>query len=218
MTKKYKVRLEGSSVVIGRTKASKGATPRAEFEKLFKEGLQAATPRGRIARWRPLADKFGAGQLLDAAEALIDRRGSLTPEGLEVLIDDGERFTIRFDLLLERVISKIKDRSNEETVVPLAADAVETQEGRSAGGRNSWGWSADERKIRNEAIQTAINRLCLVRGLTYKAAREYISKKFWEIDEIKARFTEAKTDDMGKELSISAEQIRAFTIKPDKNA
>jgi hypothetical protein len=74
------------------------------------EVFKAASPKGRIATWRPHADRLGvACELLDQAEALLDGDGNATDPN-------------RFDALMVRAELSIERAQNESLdVYGLAA-------------------------------------------------------------------------------------------------
>lgn len=72
-----------------------------EMAEIGKAMQEALSPRGRIRRWREHADRLNvAGDLLDAAEALMDERGTV------------ERID-RFDALLAQAEISIERAQNE---------------------------------------------------------------------------------------------------------
>jgi hypothetical protein len=81
------------------------------------EVFKAASPKGRIATWRPHADRLGvACELLDQAEALLDGDGNATDRN-------------RFDALMVRAKLSIERAQNESLdVYGLAASRASHSE------------------------------------------------------------------------------------------
>lgn len=78
-----------------------------EFAALM-EILEAATPKGRIAKWKPHAERLQVGlDDLYAAEDLIDDHGTVSNMD-------------RFDLCLTRAVEAIEIAQAEKTIVPEA--------------------------------------------------------------------------------------------------
>ncbi len=96
--RKYKARLEGSGIIVPRVKSD-------SMEDL-KRTLQSWN-RDRVARWRPLAEKYEAGYLLDQAEALLDDHGQ-------------PKDAARFGWIMDRAELKIVKAANEKELIPLA--------------------------------------------------------------------------------------------------
>ena len=68
------------------------------------EALERATPRGRVKRWRPHADRLSvAGDLLNEAESLIDDQGN---------VENMDRFTLlmaQIEIIIERAQNEALD-------------------------------------------------------------------------------------------------------------
>lgn len=68
------------------------------------EALQEATPRGRVKRWRPHAERLNvAGDLLNEAESLIDDQGN---------VENMDRFTLlmaQIEITIERAQNEALD-------------------------------------------------------------------------------------------------------------
>jgi hypothetical protein len=156
-TKRTQARRVGSAFVNEQISIDLKKSKAGDLEALV-ESLQAASPRGRVAKWKPHAERLGVGlDHLAKAERLIDGTG-------EVL--DLETFSHH----MAYAQNEIELAQVEETFVPLAVDAVETKKQRSESGKNSHGMRAADRRKRNEWIQSEINRLCLERGFSFKRA------------------------------------------------
>lgn len=126
------------------TKRTKGRIGPFEVERIessdidaLHESLSAASPRGRIRRWRPHAERLGvAGGLLNEAETLMDDRGAV--EEMD-----------RFDALLAQAQLEIERAQNE--TLDLYGNA-----GRLARGQRD---KANKRWANNQQVTNAITRI-----------------------------------------------------------
>jgi hypothetical protein len=129
----------------------------------FTKMLEANSERGRIAKWKPHAERLGVGlDDLAEAESLIDDRGRVAD------ID-------RFDLHLTRARADIDLEQVEKTFVPLAVYGQEAKRDRSRGGADSHGLNAPDRRRRNVWIVSEVARL-RAKGLSQKRACDIVSK------------------------------------------
>lgn len=94
-----------------------GETTREIKDALF-ESCMAASPRGRVQKWRLHAERLGVGiEDLREAESLIDDRGNV--ENLD-----------RFDRCMAQARLKIEIAQSDETYVPRVARDVKIEMGR----------------------------------------------------------------------------------------
>lgn len=129
----------------------------------LKESLQAASPRGRIEKWKPHAERLQvAPDDLREAESLIDAEGSVAD-------------TDRFNLCMARVVHAIDLSQIEATVTPEATEMQRTRATRAQGGHNSHGLERSERLERNRKIQLEIDRLCAQAHLSYNSAIRHVA-------------------------------------------
>ena len=132
----------------------------------LKDSLQAASPRGRIEKWKPHAERLQVGlDDLREAESLIDAEGSVADMG-------------RFDLCILRVVHAVDLAQIEATITPEATEMQRTRAYRSHGGDNSHGLEKSERLERNRKIQLEIDRLCAQAHLSYNSAIRHVVKEF----------------------------------------
>lgn len=116
MVKKYKARIKGTAALVPRVS---GDQKSEEGRTALIEALQAAGPRGDINRWRPLANKVGAGiEKLAEAESLIDNLGNVSSDNLPL-----------FKKLFNEARQEIALESNEITVIPLAKKGQKFNDG-----------------------------------------------------------------------------------------
>jgi hypothetical protein len=88
----------------------------------MQEGITAASPRGRIAKWRPHAERLGCGlDALREAEALID--------GSTGTVANYDRFC-RF---LSDAVRAIEAAQVQETIIPAAVRGIAFTEGKDKG-------------------------------------------------------------------------------------
>lgn len=113
----------------------------AESISATKDMLSAASPQGRVQKWKAHAERLGAGlEDLRAAESLIDGRGHVAE------ID-------RFDLYLSRAVHAIDLAQMEEKIVPMAFDYHLHQSKIAARPRATGGMMPQEREERNRRIR-----------------------------------------------------------------
>jgi|GEM_PF-6887769 len=142
--------------------------PRPKDIKEIEKALKGGSPRARIEKWRPHAERLKAGlDHLAMAEALIGKDGHIK----------NYANMIEFDICLSRSIREIENVQLEESVIPMARYGVKTKEERRQGGQNSHEMSAEDRSERNKKIQSEIDRLCRL-GRTFRSARVIIGKSF----------------------------------------
>lgn len=100
----------------------------AEDFQTFSGMLEAATPRGRVATWRPHAERLGvAVDLLDQAASLIDDKG-----------DTGDRFW-QFDALVTQAVAHIVEAQNvASNVYGHAADGAKYVKRQRDTGMRRW--------------------------------------------------------------------------------
>jgi len=130
-----------------------------------KEILSAATPRGRIAKWKGHAERLAVGleEILEA-ECLIDNRGKVSDMNL-------------FDLLLSRAVHKIDLAQNEKTIIPIAVIGKKhsgTQSEKAKKKRIRNGVTPADREARDAAMCEHFKKTRLtINGFAVKHAAKY---------------------------------------------
>ena len=159
---KYRV----GALAYSRAKVGASDTSQEAIDALD-EMLERATPRGRVANWRRIAEgNAQALGLLDQAEKLIDERGSL----------GGDRATAdRFDLLMLQAEYSQQIAKTEESLIPRVVRDVTRQKGCTAGGQES-GRSRRGESDRASIIERA--RALLAEGKDRRALAEILAKRF----------------------------------------
>jgi len=152
-------------------KHRRGAYTYTEFElcdgaQALGEMIRAATPRGRIAKWRGHAKRLGVGiDNIDAAEAMIDTNGHVPPGSWD-----------RFDLLMKRAVSDIEMAQVEESIIPKAQQGINYSGEQSARAKKPRKKGIAERndKIKKDWHQTSAKRA----GITMNAFAKLREKKY----------------------------------------
>lgn len=129
------------------------------------EALRAASPQGRIAKWKPHAERLGVGlKDLANAESLIDESGSVSD-------------MTAFKLFMEKAIHAINIEQMERLVVPEVAGMQKHRKAQSKKGqkqRASRGMNVKEREKHDRQIIEDYKKT----RLTKNAFSEKFTKKY----------------------------------------
>ena len=125
----------------------------------FHEYMDRCTPKGRVKDIQAAADAAGCGDMPELKQAAE-------------MAANGVKSMRRFNFLLEKINAVIV----EKAIIPFAIFGEKTKQERRQGGLSSHGLEPADRDKLQTAWQTEIDRLCLDRGMTSRAAYLHIAK------------------------------------------
>lgn len=118
----------------------------AESVNATKDMLFAASPQGRLKKWKTHAERLGVGlEDIQKAEYLIDGKGHVAKMD-------------RFDLYMSRAIHAIDLAQMEEKIVPMAFGYSDRQSKSASKSRTTRGMTPEERAERNRRIRESYAR------------------------------------------------------------
>lgn len=158
--KKYKYQYDGSFITVDKITGTFSIGDREGLKEVF----EALIPRNEIDRWRPLAEKFGMGAILDQAEGLLDSTGYST---------DHHRFR---ELMKEAIDGMLK--IDREEVKNLARRGLSFKESKRGEGYKAQAWRDEIKKIAESVVQDGreVNLPIIISRIQNKVGDE----SFWQ--------------------------------------